>query len=606
MLVAVREETLVGTRQRLRVSLLSVLVLVGTASGVPAAAAAPPPPVTNVGVSAWDGGYIAVSWTAPTETTPAVVCEAPGSTPPVTPSDAGATCSAPIMPGGSGSYYGAYSFTGVGGQQYAFSVFSYDPATGEYGPPASVTVTAVDPPPQGAVLRTTAVDGRTLTVVVQGLGEASSPCDVRDALVSWAPGMAIPPAPSPQTGHVVPVSSGPECYPYAWQRSLRVTGLNPGVLYTFAVRLRDHAGQVGDPTIVRATTRVPGLSETGTNLSVRSLSAPLECTEIQKCRGPGPTSAAMPSPGVIDAAYEVGGRIVFATLSPTSGWSTRTLTTVGNAGPYVATGPNGFVVVAWTNAAGAYYEYRSAGRWSGANRIMAGTVLGVTTDAAARIHLLIDGGGLWYVTNGSGRWTSTKFASSHLGLLARDPATNRIVVVYQHVTSSDWALRVATMSATVAKPGIFATWLSPSQSWTATSVAASGGRIVVALVHTTSWSDAATVHGVYVQRGTSSSHNAPVRVGGTTNRDTNVVVTAPSSQRVLVSWQRHTASWSAGALGVWTTAYQYSFATKSWVFTTPQRHWARSAYDVPTAAFADPRGHLYVVFFSTRDDMPEW
>lgn len=569
---------------------LAVPVALTTFLSESAAAATPPAPVSNVQASSQNADYIYLTWTPSPSTSSANACYEPGSTAPASPTDPGVTClGVSTSPGG--------SFQGTDGQDYSISVFSYDTSTATYGQPASVTnVVATDvPPPAPDHVRSSA--GGTTTVYLSW--QAPNVPDVKDYLVSWAAGTAVPGPPATEdSAHVTQGTF------------MGVNSLTPGAVYTFAVRARDVGGHVSDPAVLTASTR-------DTNLwAADDSTGKLQTTAINST--PAAASAAMPSVGGTRVAAIYNSTNVYLFASTPNGWSVSYLGGfTGARGPYVAAGPSA-TVVAWTANSGVYYRYRSSStaKWGNVVRVMTRTgdrVAGVALDSKRHIHLLVvrtkgTGRGLWYVTNTSGRWTRTLIkgtAAGDIGALTRDPATNRIVIVDRHRTSTVETVRVAVLGASATKPSTFATWLSTKNravQWRPTSAAAYGGTISVAVQRASS--PASSSDGPYVLTGSSASHRRAARVSGTTAQDSGLFVSMPTAKRAVFTWQRRNAAWDPGQLGVWSVGRSYSGTTKAWTFASP-RHWSSTAYDRSVAAFIDTNGHTHVIYFTAAGDVTE-
>jgi hypothetical protein len=570
------------------VAVLSAPLVVAGLLSAPAAAATPPAPASNLQLSSEDG-HVYATWTASPATSSANACYLPGDTAPATPSDSGATCSGVTTTPG-------YSFSATDGQHYAVSDFSYDTNTSTYGNPVSATIVGSDTAPDAPLSPRTAGGGTTSLSFYWQTNPATN--DLKDYLVSWSAGTATPPAPTVEDSDHVTSST-----------SMYISGLTSGTVYAFAVRARDLNGHVGAPSTVLATVRQPQIGL----LDDTSGSVTASTFYYQ----PANASSTMPSAGVIRTGFTQNNYIYAATHSASQGWYSQYIgRQTGARNAFIATGPSGFQVIAWTSNGGAYYATKAAhgGKWGSvhhATSSSADRVVGVTADNNKRVHLLIlrtagTGRGLWYVTNGSGTWTRTLIAgtgATDVGVITRDPSTNRIVLVDRHRSSTTETIRVTVIAATAKKPGTFATWLSTRNravQWRPSSVAAYGGAITVGVQRTTT--PASTSDGPYLLSGTAKSHRSAVRVAGTSNVDVNLLVSAPGAKRVVVNWQRRNAAWDPSKLGIWTVLRTYNAKTGVWTFATA-RHWTRSAYDVPAGAFRDTSGHMYVVHVTVSGDV---
>lgn len=570
------------------------------------AAWASPLPVSGLVLSALDAGYVGATWTVSTSTAASRVCYAV-TTPPASPADAGATCS-DILANSS-----TWSFAGTAGTTYGVSAFSYDTGTAEYGPPVSATITATDRPPLAPVnLRTEPLSQWTTSKGWDwrsiGVGWSENPTNklTWDYLVSWAPGLTTPGVPPADAAHA------------SRESEFVIQSLQANRVYTIAVRVRDSAGQVGPPAVVRATTRQPGVWVADDN---HTRSAIVETTSpIYSGMALTEGAALLQPDGTVRIALVCcatgpdNGRIVIMSRAVRTGWGTAKFGRLYVHSPLIAQGP-GILVVAWTSPNGVYYWIRTS-RWTAIPVLVSGTsgdtVVGLATDSRHRVHLLLRHAagaaqGLYYVTIVGTRIYRALVPSSHgadSGLLARDPASDRIVVVLRRSSATDEIIKVKTIASSATTVGSLPWWLrdtNGSVSWQPTQIAAFGNRITLGLQRLTS-SGSRLADGPYVIDGTAKSHHAPVRVAGTTRVDTGLTVSAPAAGRVVLSWQRHNAYWNPDRLGIWLSTRVYRASSGRWAFTSP-RHWTRSAYDRPLGAFADARGHLYALYIRDRRDV---
>lgn len=578
-----------ASRAGFRLALLSAPVLLSVGLVAPTAWAAAPAPVSELSVSTQDA-VIYAEWSPSTETPYANACYLVGTTAPATPTDSGVTCSGVTSNPG-------YSFRGVGGQTYSLSVFSYRTTTSEYGSAVSKTITAVDAAPKPPANLRTRPSGETALSLRWSDNSANS--DTKEFLVSYAAGTGFPPDSSAHT------TQSTSDYFY---------GLAPGTVYTFAVRVRDLGGNLSAGALIRATTREPGIwqaDNTGTGGAIGSTSLGYNYGTLTDA---GSTITANDS---IRAAYvDRFGNVKTAAFAPGPGWKdTQLARQNGPTHPLVAVGRPGFAIVGWTSKGGPYYKFQSiSGGWSAIKHPTSNTadrLVGVSSDTGNRVHLLIQrtagtGKGLWYITNGSGSWTKQFIAGSgpnDIGLLTRDLGTNRIVIVDRHRGATTETIRVAVVKATASKVAPLATWLSTttrSVQWKPSSVAAYGGAVTLAVQRVTS--SGSTADGPYVVYGTAALHKAPVRVAGTTARDIRTTVSMRGANKVLLSWQRVSPSWNPTQFGIWVSQRSRATSTSAWTFTAATR-WTKSAYDVPSGAYMDKVGHIYLVYVTGTTDV---
>ena len=562
--------------------------------------AAPPAPVTDLQLSS-SNGLVYVSWTASTDTDAANVCWAPGSTPPASPTATGVTCSGVLTTTG-------YNFSGTAGQQYGVSVFSYDTNSQQYGDPASGTVTVVASPPRPPIqLVSEGFSGEgDLSHMVQ-LAWTDSPAnpDTQDYLVAWSIGLNTPPLVDDANHETT------ETY-------FDIGKLRRNVVYTFAVRSRDIEGRVSDPAILHASTRQPGFAlidnKHAGNKRVRS-------TPEQIYQAGNGGAATMTPDGHLRTAF---GSAYFDEIfyvsraSAASGWSrfkTFQYMTHPNPSVFIDATPNGRVVIAGSDRSGPWFVHRVNYNWS--NQVERPThaardhVVGVTGDRSGFEHLLIHrvspNGGLFYLTrHGAGEWATKRVpgtTASDIGLLARDPVTNSVVLVDGHRSSRGTTIRYAVLAPTASKAASLRPWLSsgPSVGWTPTSVTSNSGRITLAVQRSSANS---ALDGPYVMWARGARHHAPVRVRGTSAHDSDAVVTALQPGSVQLAFRRTSDAWDPSNMGVYVERWSGKPMKSGWSFSGPDQ-WTNSAYDFPVAAFRAADGHLYLTYRTSPTDVTE-
>lgn len=566
-----------------RLAVVSVAALVPVVVSTPEAWASPRP-VSNLELTT-QNGQVYVDWTPSPDTSSANVCEAPDA-PPSAPTAAGATCSGVLT-------QTAWSFSGKAGLTYGVTVFSYDAAASAYGPAVSKTVVAQDSvpfPPKAIWSRS--MSAQSMQVLWT---DDQRNTDTKDFLLSWNPGLGTPAAEG------------------AWVRRVSDAGVGDlvsGVVYTFAVRTRDFGGNVSAPILLRASTRTP--------CAWLADDAQPSGAHRVRCLVPGQyngwfkqAAATLPSDGVVRVAAIAAWDAILVLQAGVHPYSILGKTPMSNLRLPLIASAGRSVVAAWTASSGVYYWTR--GRASPASTVRGEQALGVVLDNAGRIHLLVArtagaGRGLYYLTVSSGRTYRSFVAGSgpaDIGLLARDPATDRIVVVDRHRGTRAETIRVKVLPAAATSVGTMPTWRSnttPSIQWRPTAVAVNGGRISLGLQHVTTSGSTAS-DGPYVIYGTATMHRGAVRVAGTGPVDTNLTVSMPTARKAVFSWQRHDAGWSPAKLGIWVATRNYRPAGY-WTFAGPT-HWSTSAYDVPLGAFADAAGHTWVAYLTTRGDAVE-
>ena len=547
-----------------------------------------PAPVSDLTLSTKDARVIA-NWTSSPDTSQAKVCWALQQ-PPAQPDSLGATCSDVLSTT-------TYSFDGMAGQTYGVSVFSYDSSTATTGPAVSDTITAEDAPPVAVHdLQTTADIYGGSRVRVAWTDPDNG--DTQSYLVSVAEGTDTPeytPASAQQTS----------------QRSTSVQLADPTKVYTIAVRAKDKSGQIGPPASVQAMQRVPGLS-----------AADNRADDIDRDQVRVAISSASLSgqhDGHLRAAFLAGGRVMYTSRVRSEPWS----------GPISVSGPgthnglrdvfidstlNGDVAVVWSARVGVMTALRHNGKWTmhRADSHSSDRAAGVTIDGRGNLHVLAHrtsakGGGLLLFTRVGKDWVHSRFTNSgrnDRGLLTEDKTTHQVVVVDRHNGSNRSTIRLAKLAATGHRIGTVKTLLDrPHNSTTVepTSVTAADGRIVVALDRRTDSGDTSG-DGIFTLTVSDGATGSPVRVPHTTEVDTAPVVLAYDADHVSVSFRRTNADWSTDVVGVWVSQLVRDHGAWS---TGPAQRWSSSAYDLPIGAFSDDRGHMYVGYVTTMNDVTE-
>lgn len=559
------------------------------------AAWAAPAPVTGLQLSTKDA-VVYAGWSSSPGTPSAVVCWALNSAP-ATPTDADATCSGTVT---APTTY--YSFGATAGGSYGVSVFAYDTASGEYSSPVGGTITAQDLPPVPVGVGTAAHGASA--VIAQWVDRLNG--DTKDYLVSWQRGLATPSV----DGATVTTAT-----------RLTIGSLVPGAVYTIAVRVRDRGGNVSDPSVIQVATRVPGFRIADNARAGGGIETAARLASNIDIDG----SAVVGSAGRLTASFLAipadGSRstLRLVTHTPTAGWLPGTYISSTNypQHPLVATAGR-FAVAAWSSLHGVAYSVRTAGRWSRVRHLPDATraqgVLGVIVAPSGLLHFLVRAPhGLRYVTVNGSHVVSAGITGTSVvadtGRLARDPVTGNVAIEMHRATSSVETIRVTVLGANATKVGTMSTWLSVTRhgelppNWPATGLATYGGRVFLAVQRNVA-RDPYGRNGPYLASGTATSHRPFVRVPETGPSDTDLTVSAPAKNRVVLSWQRHDTEWRTTRLGIWTARASFSSTHGHWSFTVA-RHWTRSAYDFPLGAFADSLGHLYVTYIQQPHDVSE-
>jgi hypothetical protein len=577
-----RRSALLGGTSASAVAAVLATVLAGTAW------AAGPAPVSDLTLTTRDARVIA-HWTPSPETPESTVCWAL-NTPPSSPDSVGATCSDVL----SSSRYG---FDAVDGQQYGVSVFSFDSATSAYGSAVSDTITAEDAPP----------------VPVQDLRSEASMYGGNSVELFWSD-----PANADTQSYLVSVGEGldtPDYNPLSdretTQRRDNAYGLEPGQVYTVAVRVKDHGDHVGPPAVLHLTGRSPGLS------AVDDRRDGLDRDDID-ARLPS-VAVSGQDDGHLRAAYVQSRHVWYTSRIRSAAWG-KPVSISGDT-PHsglrdvvVASTPTGDVAVAWSAGQGVALAVRRHGHWSHrhATRHSNDRAAGVTIDGRGNVHVLVrrttsSGGGLLLLTRQRHGFTNSRFPDSgryDAGLLTLDRETRDVVVVDQHDGAKRSIVRLAVLRPGASSIRGVRTLLDRSRGATSelpTSVAAADGRVIVAVERRSSSGDTGR-DGLFTVTATAKGVGAPTRVPHTTEADTAAVVWAADSGRVVVSWRRTDPAWSPDVVGVWSE--ELVREAGAWAAATPRR-WSSSAYAFPTGTFRDERGHVYATFVTVYDDVTE-
>jgi hypothetical protein len=577
------------------------LLLAAASTGLVLTAAAPalaaaPAPVTHLQLKTSNATVTATWWASP-DTPYADVCWAVDVAP-TAPGDAGATCS--------GNVVSSYTLAAAAGTTYGVSVFAVH--DGDYSPPTSATITAIDEAPGAPFCLSTEprpwYDGSQCVLMLSWFDDPTVNTDVRDYVVNWAKGTDVPPA-DPDTGVVVQGHFGR-------MSTACIADLTPGDVYTFAVRVRDEAMQLSQPGVLRAATRTPDITY------LRAASAGATPKIYQPDLGgstddpgscPCQAGATMTASGHLRMAYRAD--IWVGYTSTVSGYHPLTVNEGGR--PLIDASAHD-VFVAWGDSyRGVLYMTRIDGTWSKRRTLSTAryrSVLGVTFDGS-NAHVLVRWTkGLRLFSYVGGSWHATAVTGttpSDAATLTRDQATNRVVIVDRHrpaTSGSLRSLRVATMSPKATTVSGWRTWWSTSGSTVdlvPTSVASSHGIITVAEQRVST--AASSADGPYVQQGSATSHRRPVRVAGTGPADSEVVVTALQHNRAVIGWRRLDSDWSPDALGIW--SQELVRHTDGSTTFAHARRWTTSAYDEPVGVFRDDSGRYSVVFTTTGEDVAQ-
>ena len=588
---------------------LIAVALVVPSTATPASAIGAPPPVTWLQVRPIDGSHLSVFWKAPPlKGAGAVVCHAMGTTPPTSPT--GATCTGVLMAGEDRTY----TRTTIGpfpGLKRAISVSVFSRlATGEFGPAMSATVTLVNAAPQAPSVTTKAVSATSLKVTWQRLESASMDNDVDRAELRVTAGPSADAAATPATTS------------RKADDSFVVTGLKEGATYSFAVRLRDAAGQWGVAGKRLASTRMAGTYVIRSTTGFADDRAPIASSTER------PPAVLASADGTMRVLAPTKSGLVYTERTVTGAWSAPvTLSSGPGFNARLAESPKGALVAMWLSG----YRVRAAGatEWGPVRRT--GLIAtDVVIDKRGALHFV--GRDMDYRSNAGGAWHSQVLRSAEPGSLtpsaaaiAYDARTDEVVVALKTDTQSLDAygdMIPATVFVTRAKatarslPRPVRVLRLPSGSFDMCPlssqpssrpqcspeprVAAYGGRITVAVEQR---ERAGAPGGMYLATGLSpATVGAWQQVPTTTSADWVPVMTSYATGRIALSWFRSTPTWDVRQQGVWVGTFAFSTGTRRWT-AGPVNHATTSAYDTPLTASRDANGHLSTAAVRTDRDV---
>ena len=566
---------------------VAVTAVVASPLAVPAWADGPAP-VSALELSTSDA-WVAARWTSSPDTSQAKVCWAL-NTPPSSPDDIGAQCSEVLSSP-------RYSFSGVDGQTYGVSVFSYEPTASAYGSPVSDTIIAEDQPP----------------VAVEDLHSVATPNSSSYVDLTWTD-----PRNRDTKNYEVSVREGMDTPDYdpvldstTTDKRWFASGLKPGQVYTVAVRAQDKGNHVGPPAVLHLTGRLPGLS------AVDDRNDTVHRDHVSTAARSAAVSGQ--DDGHLRAVYVENGRVFYTSRVRSQKWGDPVSVSGehrhnGLRDTVISSTAKGDVAVAWSAEQGVVVAQRVSGHWRTrhASRHSGDRAVGVTLDDRGNLHVLVrrttaKGGGLLLLTRHGRHFTADRLAGSgryDVGLVTQDRDTHDVVVVDQHDGSRRSTVRLAVLRPAADRIRATRTILDRARDETTvtpTSVTSAGGRVTVAVERRTG-SHGAAGDGIFVVSATARSVGGLVRVPHTTARASAPTVAAFDGGHVVVSWRRTDPSWSPDIVGVWAT--ELVRGGGSWSADAPRR-WSSSAYDVPTGAFRDDRGHVYTTYVTETGDVTE-
>jgi hypothetical protein len=415
---------------------------------------------------------------------------------------------------------------------------------------------------------------------------------------SWtirrAAGMA-PPAPDAPAEAVIPGGKIIVCY--------TSTGLVTDAPYTFRITGHDASGE-SEPGIITAAARDAGsfvlygdssekLARTGENdtaqLAVTARDRRWHAIFTRSLR------------------YDYG---TFYSTRAASGWTTPELITTSSDSLLASYA--GTLAVAWN---GGFYRARYRLRASGASsfgvrrtvprRSYRDDVDAAALDRYGHLHLLFDRypgivhkARLLYVSKASGHWREQRLASIPCEYpcylrpprLTYDSVTDRLVAVDQYKD-----IKIATKRASAESFGAFRRVRAANKLHLfATGLTSRNGRVTLGLEShfkpATQAAPAEESGPLYVMTG-----RQLIKVPSTSASDSNLLVAASSPARVLLAWQRASASWDPSQQGLWTAESVRDPETGRWSIGSIQ-HRTASHYDRLTSLTVTATGDPLIAY----------
>lgn len=592
---------------RVRAALVLVLAVV---LAIPSTAmAATPPSAASLYRVSTAAGAVVVIWSLPPNADAARVCWVLGSTPPASPTAAGALCE-PVT-----TRTDAYFSGRKEGEVVSVSVFAHSTTTGLDGPPVGETVTVEVAPRVIHDLWTTAVTSTSLglgfyTIDDYDESDARS-ADIASLEVIVEPGVSTVPATGKPT----------HTFPYTFEHGpLVIGGLAPGRVYSFTVRGRDSHGRLSQPRMVVGTTRIPGLYFVDNTTSESAVPSKLRVIDVDAAVTAAGREHVLVS---TSPAYHLN-VITYRSRAAGGSWSAPLVLATNGAQPRISANARGDLLASWSTGSGGSYRIRAAGSTWGPVRTLAtrnDELQSVVLDGRGRVHAALwrDGAspGLYYRTNASGAWTSRrvsgagKWSSGRDTVeLAYDAVANRIALLHLRLTSTQQDVQVSStpaaattmpaLSVRASLPRSEPSVAHPRAARATAHIASAAGRITVVVGVGSIDGPHAATDGVFVMTGRSVSELSPLtRLAGTTSSDFRPVLTATSGTRLSVAWYRRSPTWSVAARGVWHESLTLTSSGK-WASRSIE-HVTTSAYDEPRLVAIDAGGRRHVAVHRSRE-----
>lgn len=507
-----------------------------------------------------------------------------------------------------------------------FSVFALDSATGIYGPPVSSGdgVLPVETRNQPGDM---AIDATRLTFMwkhdsLGGLKPGFA--DDRRWEVRWAAG-TVSPVQNPAARSAVVSTSGDVTHEpgFVYER-LQVSGLKPGVPYTFAVRTINSVDEASSWELHTASTRLPGA------YVVDNASAPGRWSTSKVPTGTNDDDtvfAVEPDGSVNTGSYDfVGtrGSALAHSRRPGGSWSRAKLPADVLPGLRMVASATSPGLLAMTDSW--CVRVRSKGAWrkvgcmhpppdadypdpSDAFEVDlfqngSSGVFGLELDKRGAVHVLYRGDGpntgddryLMYASDASGSWVTRRVSAlgdNGTASLTYDVGTDRLVLVTGDSYAKDtrYQLRISSKTPQAVNFAAFAIRHDApvARAVVPVGIASAGGRITVAARRSAPWSSFAWGSPVLLTGTSPNSVGAMAAIPGAQDAE-DVRVFAQSSTRVFVGWARRGFGKQQGVWSSWRTYGPGGAGAMS----APVRHTA-TAYDTLTGLAVDVRGRSYVL-----------
>lgn len=488
-------------------------------------------------------------------------------------------CSAPgrylasFEPGGTGFWTDPPTALGQ------FAVFGRSSTTGLLAPGA--TDTGETPPPFPPTdLQTEAVTGTKIRLRWQGPSwlMGGYPTNRAGGQTHWLLYQArggVPPAQSPGAALIAEVPVGGE-----EPLEFLATGLEPGRIYSFALRGRDAEGNLSDWGNVRTTrAREPGL------LVLHDRAGGSRWRAARVPGRPATDEASLIVTRSSGAAHVVYGgaeqRLHHAVLRSGDRWARGSVPPRSAYAQDVTVGPDG-ELAAFVWARRPCVVVRRPTGWRPVRCLSDAAndgQLEVLYDRAGRLHVLYAtwSNGLRYTSNAGGSWRDSAVSpGGGRALLAYDVATDSLVLVREGEAGS---VLVTTKRADAQRFGPPRTWVGKGRAVEQTAITSRGGRVTV--VGQVADGDS-MVPVIITGPVTGPARLAAVRGAGGGD---SPQLAAMSRDKLVLAWTK---------FGAWSSQVLWDAGGQRWRMTTPVRR-TRSPYDQLLGVEVDRSGNTYLL-----------